>query len=100
LNAKNAVHLPDATESGIVEKERGARKKVRVMQLPGNIGTSQAKDTLDYPNIPRGDLDEEEQAVFSAYPMLLQGTNVAINYPVQATLSKLTYIFPKRAVQR
>jgi hypothetical protein len=96
LNAKNAVHLPDATEADIVQKERSTRRRVRVMQLPGTIGLSGiSSETLDYPNVPKGDLSAEEQAVFSAYPMFLQGTNVAINYPVQSTLAQLIYIFQK-----
>jgi hypothetical protein len=96
LNAKNAVHLPDATEADIVQKERRSRKRVRIMQLSGTIGLSGiSSETLDYPNIPKGDLTAEEEAVISAYPMLMQGTNVAINYPMQATLAKLIYIFQK-----
>ncbi len=45
LNARNSVHLPDATDPSIIEHALRQRRTIRVLQLPGTIGKSQDLST-------------------------------------------------------
>ncbi len=71
LNARNAVHMPDATHPSVVAHAQRERRKIRVTQLLGKIGKSQDKVTLDYLEIAMGDLDEDEARIFPAFPAFM-----------------------------
>jgi hypothetical protein len=93
LDAKNAVHMADATLSATVEHAQEKRQKFRVTQLPGTIGKSQSHMTLDYPDIALGDLDEDELKIFSAFPSFMDGSSLSLNLPRSSTIADLIFIF-------
>jgi hypothetical protein len=68
---------------------------MKVMNLPGTLGTALDSTNLDYPNVRRSDLSEDESKIFAAIPAFLEGANVSINFPYQCTFANFTYIFRK-----
>ncbi len=79
LNARNSVHLPDATDPSIVGHALRKRGTIRVLQLPGTIGKSQDLSTLDYPDVKMSDMDPDEAEMFAAFPAFMEGANQSIN---------------------
>jgi hypothetical protein len=95
LDAKQAIHLPDIEDRNVVTQAQRKRKKIKVMNLPGTLGQAQDLTTLEYPDVKQNELSEDEAKIFAAIPAFMEGTNVSINFPFQATYAEFVYIFRK-----